>query len=208
MRHSFLKVFVSCSVVFVLFGSQLTFCQADREKWQPPKKIMIAIGVKEGMVIGEAGAGRGWFTFYLAERVGEKGKIYANDISKDRLEYLRNRAQRENVENIEIVLGEVEDPLFPEKNLDMIVMVYVLHMLERPMQFMENLAKYLKKDGKLVIIELNTSEDRGHPPAYMSRNQIIETIQKTNYKLERKETFLPKDTIYILKMKEEQKKEE
>jgi len=202
MKSNFLRIIVIHTVVLLLSGSRFAFCQTDREKWQPPGKIMDAIGVKKGMVIGEAGAGRGWFTFYLAERVGEKGKIYANDISKSRLDYLQNRAKREKVKNIEIILGEVEDPLFPEKNLDMIVLVYVLHMLERPLEFMENLSKYLKKDGKLVIIELNTNKDRGHFPAYMSRKQIIETIQKTNYKLERKETFLPRDTIYILKTKE------
>lgn len=202
MKRHFPKVIVIHTIVFLLLGSRFTLCQNDRENWQPPGKIMDAIGVKESMVIGEAGAGRGWFTFYLAERVGEKGKIYANDISKSRLEYLRNRAAREDVENIEIVLGKVEDPLFPEKKLDMIIMVYVLHMLQRPLEFMENLKKYLKDDGQLVIIELNTNRDRGHSPSYMSRRQIIETIQKTNYDLERKETFLPRDTIYILKVKD------
>jgi len=34
---------------------------------------MDSIGVKPGMIIGEAGAGRGYFTFYLAIRVGKKG---------------------------------------------------------------------------------------------------------------------------------------
>ena len=51
---------------------------------------MDAIGVKEGMVIGEAGAGRGWFTFYLSERVGDEGIIYANDISSRALSILDN----------------------------------------------------------------------------------------------------------------------
>jgi ubiquinone/menaquinone biosynthesis C-methylase UbiE len=202
MKIKFLENRVIYIIVFLLLWPMSTFCQTDREEWQPPGKIMDAIGVKEGMVIGEAGAGGGWFTFYLAERVGDKGKIYANDISESSLMTLRNRAEREGVENIMTVLGEVEDPIFPERNLDMIIMVYVLHMLDRPLEFMENLKKYLKPDGQLVIIELNTSKDRGHAPSFMSRKQIIDTIQGTNYDLERKETFLPRDTIYILRVKD------
>ena len=40
---------------------------ADREIWQPPEEIMDAVGVTEGMRIGEAGAGEGYLTFHLAE---------------------------------------------------------------------------------------------------------------------------------------------
>ena len=178
------------------------FGQERRETWQPPDKIMDAVGVKPGMVIGEAGAGRGYFTFYLAERVGAEGRIYANDISKSALDALQARADREGVENIEIVMGEVVDPLFPEEELDMIVMVYVLHMLDRPLEFLENLKKYLAPDASLVIIEKNTDHDRGHPPSFMSKSQVLDSIQEADYVLVRKETFLLRDTIYILNVKE------
>ena len=134
--------------------------------------------------------------------VGEKGKIYANDISKSGLNAIEIRTRRDNVKNIETILGEVEDPLFPEKNLDMVIMVYVLHCLEKPLEFMENVKKYLKPDTPVVIIERNTHRERAHPPSFMTNREILETIQKTNYKLERTETFLPKDTIYIFKLKD------
>ena len=49
------------------------FGQVARETWQPPEKIMDAIGVKPGMRVGEAGAGEGYFTFPLARRVGPGG---------------------------------------------------------------------------------------------------------------------------------------
>ena len=81
--------------------------------------IMDSVGVQPGMIIGEPGAGRGYLTFPLADKVGEKGKIYANDISRQSLDVIEKRAKREGVKNIEIIMGEIEDPLFPEKNLDM-----------------------------------------------------------------------------------------
>jgi ubiquinone/menaquinone biosynthesis C-methylase UbiE len=192
------------SILFIiLFSINNILCQVGREEWQPPEQIMDSIGVKPGMVIGEPGAGKGYFTFYLAERVGEKGKVYANDISRSSLNEIEKRIKREGIKNIETVMGEIEDPLFPEENLDMIIMVYVLHMLDKPLSFMENIKKYMKPGASLVIIEKDTHRERAHPPSFMTKKQILDTIQKTNYKLERIETFLPKDTIYIFKLKKD-----
>jgi ubiquinone/menaquinone biosynthesis C-methylase UbiE len=175
--------------------------QAARETWQPPEKIMDAIGVRPGMRVGEAGAGRGYFTFPLARRVGSKGVVFANDISTSSLNVIRERAAMEGLGNIQIVVGEVENPLFPERNLDMIVMVYVLHMLERPIPFVKSLHSYLRPGGSLVIIERNTTTERAHSPSFMTNHQILGTMGATGYELDRTETFLPRDTIYIYKAK-------
>jgi ubiquinone/menaquinone biosynthesis C-methylase UbiE len=196
-----LSQFLVLSLLIVLFSFNTSHSQTGREEWQPPDKIMDAIGVKPGMVIGEPGAGRGYMTFYLAERVGKEGKVYANDISQSALDELASRAKKEGVKNIEIVMGELTDPVFPEKDLDMVIMVYVLHMLDKPIEFMKNVKKYMGPDTPLVIIERDAHHDRGHAPSFMSNRQILETLEESEYVLERTETFLPKDTIYILKLK-------
>ena len=188
---------LSCFIIHSL----LIFGQSDRESWQPPEQIMDSIGVKSGMIIGEAGVGRGYFTFPLAKRVGEKGKVYANDISISSLDEIQSRSKRENLTNIITVMGKTEDPLFPQKNHDMIIMVYVLHMLEKPNEFMENLKKYMTPDTQLVIIERNSNTDRGHYPSFMSKKQVLEMIEKSNYKLVRVMTFLSRDNIYIYKIR-------
>jgi len=195
------KIFIVFSLLLFLH-SYVVLGQNDRETWQPPGQIMDSIGVKPGMIIGEAGAGQGYFTFYLARRVGEKGKVYANDISITSLNDIQSRSKRENIANIITVLGETEDPLFPQKNLDMIVMLYVLHMLEKPVEFLKNLKKYMKPGTQLVIIERNTLTERAHYPGFMTKKQILDTIEKSDYKLERILTFLPRDVIYIYKIKD------
>ena len=174
---------------------------ADREIWQPPGQIMDAVGVRAGMRIGEAGAGEGYLTFHLARRVGESGVIYANEISESDLETIRDRARSEGLNNIVTVLGGIEDPLFPEKDLDMIIMVYVLHHLDRPIEFLQNLEPYLKPGARVVIVEKNHNIDRSHPPQFMTNRQILETIEDSGYELERTETFLPRDTIYIYRIR-------
>jgi ubiquinone/menaquinone biosynthesis C-methylase UbiE len=193
-----LLVIAACMIAAVTLSSDR---DADREIWQPPEQIMDAVGVRAGMRIGEAGAGEGYLTLHLARRVGDRGIVYANEISEGDLETIRDRAQREGVDNIVTVLGEIDDPLFPEKDLDMVIMVYVLHHLDRPIEFLQNLEGYLKPGAPLVIVEKNHDTERSHPPQYMTRRQILETIQGSGYELERTETFLPKDTIYIYRVR-------
>jgi len=196
IRHFGTVVFTT-AVCLLVIGHGVSFGQADRETWQPPEKIMDAIGVEPGMRVGEAGAGTGYFTFPLAHRVGPEGIVFANDISTSSLDVIRKRAADEELGNIKIVVGEVEDPLFPEEDLDMIVMVYVLHMLEMPVEFLRNVRKYLEPGAPLVIIERNTTTERAHYPSFMTNRQILETMGETGFELVRTETFLPKDTIYI-----------
>ena len=192
---------LALATALLIATTPAAFGQADRETWQPPEKIMDAVGVKPGMRIGEAGAGRGYFTFPLARRVGTEGVVLANDISTSSLDVIRNRASAEGLENIRVVEGAVEDPLFPEKNLDMVVMLYVLHMLEKPVEFMKNVRQYIGARGTLVIIERNATHERAHYPSFMTRSQVLETMGDTGYELVRTETFLPRDTIFIYALK-------
>ena len=61
----------------------------SRDTWQQPEKVMEVIGIKPGMVIGEPGAGNGYFTIKLARKVGPSGKIYANDIVESSLKTIK-----------------------------------------------------------------------------------------------------------------------
>lgn len=185
------------AVCIIVSAPNLCFAQDDRETtWQPLEKILDAIGVRAGMRIGEAGAGRGFFTFPLARRVGPEGLVYANDISSSSLDVIRERAGKEGVGNIKIVIGAVEDPLFPEKNLDMIVMVYVLHDLERPVPFLKSVSSYLRPGGSLVVIERNNTPETPNSH-FLTKPRLLRTVSEAGYAVTRTETFLPKDTIYI-----------
>jgi hypothetical protein len=54
----------------------------QRDRRDRPEYILELIGVKPGMRVGEAGAGAGYFTFFLSAQVGESGVVYANDNDK------------------------------------------------------------------------------------------------------------------------------
>jgi ubiquinone/menaquinone biosynthesis C-methylase UbiE len=177
------------------------FCQNDRESRQPRNKIIESIGVREAFRIGEIGVGSGYLTFHLAKKVGAKGMVFANEINPVYLKKMDSIIVKDKIENIITVLGSIQDPMFPEGNLDMIVMLLVLHHLDEPEIFMGNVKKYLKDKGELVVIERNDKQSGTEAALFLSESQILEILTKAGFKLERKESFLPMDTIYILTVK-------
>ncbi|MCP5105818.1 MAG: methyltransferase domain-containing protein [bacterium] len=173
----------------------------QRDTWQQPQKVMEAIGVKPGMKIGEPGAGKGYFTFKLAHKVGLSGQIYANDIDDDSLDTLKERIREDGFENITAIKGELTNPLFPEGELDMVFMCYVLHDLEKPGAFLKNLKPALKWGAPLVILERDPGKYPSAAGHFFKKEKLMRVVKRAGYKLVRIETFLPRDLIYIYQAK-------
>jgi ubiquinone/menaquinone biosynthesis C-methylase UbiE len=166
-------------------------------KLQPPTKIMDAIGVKPGMIIGEIGAGTGRMTVWLADRVGDEGKIYANDIDRSALDHLERRCKKDNLGNVVTVLGEVDDPLLPENTLDLAFMINVYHHLDMPVALVRNIIPSLKPKGILAIVDADPEKSDFGPNHSTPMEEMLAQLGEAGYKLIRVETFLPDDNIYI-----------
>ncbi|MFC2158295.1 class I SAM-dependent methyltransferase [Acidobacteriota bacterium] len=193
--------------IYAPFTGSQTYIPESWEKSanerQPPEKVLDTIGVTPGMVIGEIGAGGGRYTVHLARRLGDSGKIYANDINESSLSHLRDRCRRSNIGNVETILGEIDDPLFPEKALDLVIMVWVYHHLEKPVALLKNLKASLKPGAPVVILDpsyIRTGEKDSDRPT--TRERVEREAREAGYELIRMESFLPEDDIYILKIKD------
>ena len=148
--------------------------------------------------IGEVGAGRGYFTFKLANRVGDAGMIYANDIDREALASIESRCRDEGIENIEIIQGKVDDPYFPEGKMDMVFMSFVFHLLEKPVELLKNLKASMKPEANLVIIDPRKAK----MTPQVEKMKIIEPTAAAGFELLRKETFLDRANIYIFRKKD------
>lgn len=170
-------------------------------KLQPPKEIMDAIGVKPGMVIGEIGAGTGRMTVWLADRVGDEGKIYANDIDRKALDHLESRCKKDKLINVVTVLGKIDDPLLPENTLDLAFMINVYHHLDMPVALVRNIIPSLKPAGFLAIVDADPEKSNLGPGHSTPMEEMLAQLDEAGYKLIRAETFLPDDNIYICRPK-------
>jgi len=155
---------------------------------QPPDQVMDAIGIKPGMVVAEIGAGRGRYVVQIAVRVGKSGKVYAEDIDAASLQHLEQRCERWGLEHVETILGDVTDPKLPKGELDVIFVISAYHHFQDPTALMRNARLSLKPDGVVAIGEwLNTT----------SPEQVEAQMKAAGYKLDRTETFLDRNNMYI-----------
>jgi ubiquinone/menaquinone biosynthesis C-methylase UbiE len=174
--------------------------EQNQNAYQPPELIMDAIGVKPGMVIAEVGAGRGRIVVHMAARVGFDGKVYANDIDQEKLDYLKFRCERDSIYNVWTILGEVDDPLLPEGQLDLVYFINTYHHLADPVELMRNILPSLKPDGLLVIIEhdpeKHPDEGGNHSTPH---DELLQEAEEAGYELLRLEDILERDYINIFR---------
>lgn len=169
-----------------------------RDRDMPPEKIMDIIELQQGMTVGEAGASYGYFTFKMGKRVGNRGIVYANDIDPAALQLIEERCKSEKITNIKTVLGAVEDPFYPANNLDMIVVFDCLFEFSQPLKWMQNTRKYLKPEGKLVIVDPDPSKI-GSSEHFLSRKEIHDFARELGYTLiEVDDSFLKSHMIIVL----------
>ena len=165
----------------------------DRDLWQMPDQIMDALGIAEGSVVADIGAGGGWFTIRLARRVGAGGTVYAEDIQRQMLEATTRRAAREGLANVRAVLGTAKDPRLPRGALDAVLIVDTYHELEDPDSMLRNIAAALKPQGRVGVVDFKM-DGLGPGPALEDRvdpDLIIRDAEGAGLQLIGRETFLP-----------------
>lgn len=165
----------------------------DREAWQRPDLIMDALGIADGSVVADLGAGGGWFTVRLARRVGPNGLVYAEDIQPQMIEAIQRRVSREDLKNVSAVLGSADHPALPKGRLDAALMVDTFHEVTDRQSLLTNIRAALKPGGRLGIVEFRT-EGGGPGPARderMPAQQVIRAAEAAGFTLMRQEQFLP-----------------
>lgn len=132
----------------------------DRDAWQRPEQIMDHLGIAEGSVVADLGAGGGWFTIRLARRVGPNGRVYAQDIQPEMIGAIKRRVEREELRNVETVLGTPRDPQLPAP-VDVVLIVDSYYEMDDPQALLKNLRGSLKPGGRIGIVEYSRN---GHGP--------------------------------------------
>jgi ubiquinone/menaquinone biosynthesis C-methylase UbiE len=171
-----------------------------------PVRVMEEIGVREGMTVADVGAGDGYFTFHMVERVGKSGKILACDIDNRALQVIRDKCSERGIKNISVILGKEDDPLIPQKSVDIVLMVNVIHLIENPSDYLKKLEQNLKLGGSLVIVQWDAekmdSESKGWDADDRAKYTLRTTLRHIyggDFEVVQIKNFLPMQRIYICK---------
>ncbi|MEO9462914.1 MAG: class I SAM-dependent methyltransferase [Marinomonas sp.] len=149
------------------------------------QKVMDLAAISDGMTVADIGAGEGYYTVRLAQRVGEDGRVLAQDIDRDALERLGSRVERERLENISIKLGAEDDPQLPHDSFDRIFLVHMYHEVTEPYAFLHRLWPALAEGGQVIVVDTDRPTDQhGIPPLLLSCEfaevgfRLIEFVEK------------------------------
>ena len=125
----------------------------ERDNVQKPMQLIRDMGVRPGMTVADIGTGIGYMLPFLSRAVGSEGKVIAEDIFDDFLEGARQRAQSSKLANVTFVKGSATDPNLPEAQVDVALVLDVYHHFDYPEKMLATIAKSLKPEGRLVIVE-------------------------------------------------------
>jgi SAM-dependent methyltransferase len=134
--------------------------EAARDEAGEAKFVMDWAGIKLGTTIADIGAGEGYYTIRLAERVGPKGRVLAQDINRGALDRLGERVTREQLDNVAIAEGAVDDPRLPPRSFDRIFMVHMYHEIGEPYAFLWRLRPALRHGGEVIVVDRDRPTDQ------------------------------------------------
>jgi predicted methyltransferase len=170
----------------------------DREQWTRPDLIMDALGIADGAVVADFGAGGGWFTTWLARRVGPNGLVYAQDIQPLMIEAITSRVQNEGLTNVRTILGTPNDPRLPS-GLDAILIAGAYYEMNDPARpefiitLLRSLAASLKPVGRLGIVDYLPGGGGPGPDASerVNPDDVIRAADAVGLKLQSRQDIPP-----------------
>jgi len=175
--------------------------RAEREAEEAPDDALDAIGIAKGAAVADIGAGAGYFTWRLAERVGPAGKVYAVDIQSGMLDLLRRNMAARKLTNYETVLGAEDDPRLPPGSLDLALLVDVYHEFSQPQAMLRRIRAALKPDGRMVLLEYRKEDPKVpiRPEHKMSVAEVKAEIEPEGFRLDKTIETLPRQHLLIFR---------
>jgi ubiquinone/menaquinone biosynthesis C-methylase UbiE len=135
--------------------------RAEREEEERPSRLIHILSkrIEPDDVIADIGAGTGYYSFRLAPLVPQ-GKVLAVDIQQEMLDAIVERSRKDGIQNVEPVLGTVQDPTLPADAADYVLLVDAYHEFDHPREMTDGIRSALKPGGKVILVEFRGEDDR------------------------------------------------
>jgi ubiquinone/menaquinone biosynthesis C-methylase UbiE len=170
-------------------GDLTIFDYPDRDQKLHINQVMDLLGIAPGKSVADIGAGSGWFTVRAARRVAPAGMVYAVDINPDAIQYVEDRAKKENLTNVKTVLGTAGDSRLPPDSVDAVLLLKTYHEVAQPVELMKNLLGTLRPNARVGIIDRKgNGENHG-----VDKKVVVQEIESAGYRLVEEHDELVKD---------------
>jgi ubiquinone/menaquinone biosynthesis C-methylase UbiE len=182
------------------------FEHEGREVYDKRMQIVRAVDLKPGMRIADVGAGTGLFSKLFSPAVGDKGKVYAEDISDVFVHNIERIAKQEGLHNLHGVIGTDKDTRLPSDSMDRVFVCDTYHHFEYPQTMLASIRKAMKADGRLIIVDfikdpaLSSGWILQHVRA--DKATVIKEIEQAGFQLLREESFLHSNYFLVFSKRE------
>ncbi|MDB5822091.1 MAG: SAM-dependent methyltransferase [Herminiimonas sp.] len=133
--------------------------RGSREREERPDLLLAALALTPGMAVADVGAGTGYYSWQIAGRIGQEGRVYAVDLQPQMLDLLKKNMRQRGVRNVQPVLGTATDTGLTLASIDLALMVDVYHELDQPREVLDSLLRALRPGGRLVLVEYRAEDD-------------------------------------------------
>jgi ubiquinone/menaquinone biosynthesis C-methylase UbiE len=125
-----------------------------------PRHNIEQLGLSDGKIVADFGAGSGFYTIESARAVAPTGRVYAIDIQKSLLERLKKEAGRLHAKNIEVIAGDLErlgGSKLKESSCDAVIASNILFMASDRKMILLEAFRVLRPGGRLLLVDWSAS---------------------------------------------------
>ncbi|MFZ4629721.1 MAG: class I SAM-dependent methyltransferase [Blastocatellia bacterium] len=159
-------------------------------------QVIASLGIREGMRVADLGSGSGLFTRPLAKQVGASGVVYAVDVDEKLLAHVAKTASERGLTNVRPILADANDAQLPEP-VDLIAIIDTLHHIPAPSEYVKGLRKYLRKGGRVAIIDFSKDWPAGHESMVYQLTDLEKWMKAAKFKRVQSFDFL-QNNFFVL----------
>jgi cyclopropane fatty-acyl-phospholipid synthase-like methyltransferase len=176
------------------------FDDPERDRWQKPHEVIMALKLAPNSKIADIGAGTGYFAARLAHMTPD-GRVYAVDLEPDMVRHLGERAKREGLKNLVAVEAKPDSPALPE-DVDRILLVDTYHHIGDRIIYFKRLRASLRPGGQVAVIDFTAESPIGPPKNdRIAARKVAEEMTLAGYAQVAKHSFLPYQFFLVFQVR-------
>ena len=146
-----------------------------------PFETLKRIDIDSNDVICDIGAGSGIFTIPAAKLT--RNRVYALETDHEMLEIIKEKAKSDGLAKIDLIQVDGDNIQIRDRSVDVVLLVTVLHEIEKKSVFLSEIKRILKADGRIMLIEFFKHETPFGPPLShrISREEVEKAMDETGF---------------------------